>query len=135
MRGKEQVTYKGKVYKRYRAGFSPLDRKDIKGGLQTKDSWSCDCGVSYGTYHNLSCDMETCPICSEQLLGCGHIELFGGKTAPEPRGNPYSKRAFEERLGLKGRGFGTEVVGTLKGMGSDFFVGLKKGFTPPGWKS
>lgn len=35
-----------------------------------------DCNVEWGGYHHFGCDMENCPICGEQLIGCGHGELF-----------------------------------------------------------
>lgn len=31
-----------------------------------------DCAVEEGELHEVGCDMETCPICKEQLLSCGH---------------------------------------------------------------
>jgi len=30
-----------------------------------------DCGVSEGMLHELGCDMERCPFCGMQLIGCG----------------------------------------------------------------
>ena len=29
-----------------------------------------DCGVPIGQIHHITCDMETCPRCSDQLLKC-----------------------------------------------------------------
>jgi hypothetical protein len=29
-----------------------------------------DCGVENGGYHHFGCDMEECPKCHQQLLGC-----------------------------------------------------------------
>ena len=29
-----------------------------------------DCGAKFGQFHHLGCDMEICPICGMQLLGC-----------------------------------------------------------------
>jgi len=128
-RGKTQVKYKGKVYRRWRAGFSPLDKKDIKAGVNFKSSeWSCDCGASYSSLHDLGCDMETCPICKGQLLGCGHIELFGGKTAPEPGGTPYSKRAFERRV-LRGEGvkdIKNKILGSVWGDDRGLWMGYPR---------
>jgi len=41
-----------------------------------------DCGVSLGRLHysdnHAICDMEQCPYCKEQLLGCGHGRLLFG---------------------------------------------------------
>lgn len=39
-----------------------------------RESDECpDCGVSKGKEHTIGCDTEQCPICSRQLIGCGHI--------------------------------------------------------------
>ena len=46
------------------------------------DSWAnlhdgpCgDCGVKLGGYHDLGCDIESCPFCGGQLITCGCLEL------------------------------------------------------------
>lgn len=33
-----------------------------------------DCNVTYGQYHHLGCDLERCPLCKKQLIGCGCFE-------------------------------------------------------------
>ncbi len=78
--GKRQVKYKGKTYKRYRAGYSPTDRKMQK-ELKDPKFYLCECGTVWGKYHDLGCDLEDCPICKGQLLSCGHGELFDTSTA------------------------------------------------------
>jgi hypothetical protein len=35
-----------------------------------------DCGVSTGGSHHFGCDMEQCPRCAEQLIGCDCVEDF-----------------------------------------------------------
>jgi len=73
--GKTSITYKGRKYKRYKAGYGPTDRK---GQRDFKDpNWIfCECGAEFGKYHHLGCDGEDCPICKSQLLSCGHLDLF-----------------------------------------------------------
>lgn len=38
-----------------------------------------DCGVQEGEFHRPGCDMEICPFCAGQLIGCGccyeHLEI------------------------------------------------------------
>lgn len=29
-----------------------------------------DCGAKYGYYHHLGCDVERCPVCGDQQIGC-----------------------------------------------------------------
>jgi len=33
-----------------------------------------DCGAKPGHYHHIGCDMERCPVCGTQLIGCEDIE-------------------------------------------------------------
>jgi len=73
--GKTSVRYKGKTYKRYKAGFSPWDKEEQR-ETGDKKAFFCECGVGYGQYHELGCDCEQCPICRKQLLSCGHRPLF-----------------------------------------------------------
>jgi hypothetical protein len=35
-----------------------------------------DCGVATGGIHHFGCDMEQCPRCGEQLIGCDCVEEF-----------------------------------------------------------
>jgi len=72
---KFSIKYKGKTYRRYKAGFSPDDRKFQK-EEGDKKAFLCECGTEYGKYHDLGCDLERCPICKGQLLSCGHGGLF-----------------------------------------------------------
>lgn len=75
--GKTAITYKGKKYKRFRAGLGPRDKEIF--GKNIKQEWGCDCAAPYGEYHDLGCDCEDCPICKRQLLSCGHKKLFEKK--------------------------------------------------------
>ncbi len=78
--GKKTVRYKGRTYKRYRAGSSPEDKK-LQKELKDKKAFYCECGTGFGEYHDLGCDLEYCPICKRQLLSCGHGKLFETDTA------------------------------------------------------
>lgn len=73
--GKTSVKYKGKTYRRYKAGYSPRDRRYQKEEGDPK-AYLCECGAQFGKYHELGCDLEQCPICKGQLLSCGHGYLF-----------------------------------------------------------
>jgi hypothetical protein len=57
-----------KIYKRFRYGEEP-------GWLSFSPDFAeipChDCGVLKGQFHADGCDMEECPRCHSQLLGCG----------------------------------------------------------------
>ena len=49
-----EIKFKGKIYKRI-----PCEKERCH-----------DCGTTIGNYHHHGCDMEICPICKEQLIGC-----------------------------------------------------------------
>ena len=79
-KGRTSIRYKGRDYKRYKAGFSPRDREYQK-EVKDRKAFLCECGVEYGQCHFLGCDLEDCPICKRQLLSCGHGGLFEAKGA------------------------------------------------------
>jgi hypothetical protein len=49
---------------------------DEKGNPKEEEGWvepgeRCpDCGAKYGYYHHMGCDVERCPVCGDQQLGC-----------------------------------------------------------------
>jgi len=73
--GKTSVKYQGKLYRRFKAGYAPTDKKMQK-ELKDPKFFACECGTEWGKYHDLGCDCEDCPICGGQLLSCGHGPLF-----------------------------------------------------------
>lgn len=69
------VLLRGKRYRRIRYGREPIP-KDASGDFAA--AWEeiitrpChDCGVIRGELHLDGCDMESCPRCKGQYLGCG----------------------------------------------------------------
>jgi len=58
--GNRFLVYKGKAYP-----TRPFELDE--------SSHTChDCGVAPGGHHHPGCDMERCPICDKQLIGCEH---------------------------------------------------------------
>jgi len=78
--GKTSIKYKGKPYRRWKAGYSPRD-KEYQRDTGDPKAFACECGANWGQYHELGCDLEDCPICKGQLLNCGHGPLFEAKGA------------------------------------------------------
>jgi len=71
----------GKEYFRIKFG----DEKDDWGA----DNQACgDCGAVKGEYHVPGCDVESCPECGGQMIGC---ECSPSKKAKKPA-KPFSKR-------------------------------------------
>lgn len=60
------IKHNGKLYERIRYGEEP----DIE-EMGIEATGRChDCGALPGHFHHMSCDMEICPICGEQFIGC-----------------------------------------------------------------
>lgn len=69
----------GRKYRRIPWGEAERDRDFAEGFVWTKSlpSMRChDCGVEWNQLHLFGdiahCDMEECPICHDQLIGCPH---------------------------------------------------------------
>lgn len=57
-----EVIVNGKRYKRIKYGEEDFPWPDER----------ChDCGAKIGQYHHAGCDVEQCPVCGGQLIGCG----------------------------------------------------------------
>lgn len=55
------VYSRGKYYKRIKYGSEDFAWPDER----------ChDCGAKLGHYHHANCDVEQCPVCGGQLIGC-----------------------------------------------------------------
>ena len=66
--------------KRYRPRRIPWGKERGERRLSGFEIGKChDCGAAPGELHMARCDMEQCPICGNQLLSCGHDELYFGK--------------------------------------------------------
>lgn len=44
-------------------------------GVNLRDRYCHDCGVKPGAHHHQYCDMEDCPKCGYQLIGCECFNL------------------------------------------------------------
>ena len=50
-------------------------------GYYGADQQAChDCKVVKGEFHVPGCDVERCPKCGRQVIGCGCIDLNKGRT-------------------------------------------------------
>jgi len=64
------ITSAGITYDRIKAG----DGGDYEPITEPGD-FCHDCNVTLGQYHHLGCDMERCPVCHGQIIGCGCCEI------------------------------------------------------------
>ena len=66
-------------------GVTPAIRYGSEGGFPTGRIEPChDCGVEIGGLHHQFCDVEQCPKCGGQLLGCPcWCDLLAGAPAAE----------------------------------------------------
>lgn len=61
------IVLRGKKYEKKKWGEG--DYKDL-----AKAIGSCgDCATAVGSYHHVGCDLEDCPRCGQQFIGCGCI--------------------------------------------------------------
>ena len=68
-----------------------------------------DCGVMEGEIHHYGCDMERCPFCDRQLLGCGciyyklNLDCSPGTKLYKEGPTPEQEKKWLEILEKKGR--------------------------------
>ena len=66
----EKLHIDGEVYQRIKYGEEPY----WTGQLEPEQRCH-DCGALLKNYHHWECDMECCPACGEQLIGCDCEEV------------------------------------------------------------
>lgn len=62
-----ELKFKNKKYRRIR--FGEIDDMSSKFNIDANATCG-DCGCHVGGLHHWGCDMETCPVCKQQLLSC-----------------------------------------------------------------
>jgi hypothetical protein len=73
----------GTTFERYKVGQDP--------GWENKNWVRCgDCGAKTGFYHHPGCDIEICPRCKDQFIGCdcgltGAFWYVKERVTPPPR--------------------------------------------------
>lgn len=70
--GREMLTAEGCTMKYVRTSDRKYYKREKVGdeGWYRKGDRCGDCGALYGHYHHAGCDVERCPICKGQLIGC-----------------------------------------------------------------
>lgn len=70
------VKIEGKLYQRIRFG-QPHDKAyEYENGNMRPNDTCGDCGCHINGLHHWGCDMETCPKCGKQLIGCDCEEVY-----------------------------------------------------------
>lgn len=73
--GREMTTAKGCTMKyivaKYPSGWRVIKRERVGDEGWIGEGERCgDCGAEYGQYHHYGCDIERCPVCGMQMIGC-----------------------------------------------------------------
>lgn len=81
------VVLRGKKYEKLKWGDG--DYEDL-----AKNIGSCgDCNTSVGSYHHVGCDLEECPRCKQQFIGCGCAISEEANARIEKESNEWLKTA------------------------------------------
>lgn len=67
------VILRGKKYEKLKWTEDWEECKEPSKGDSIIDNHCHDCGTLPGSYHHEGCDMQRCPRCKEQFIGCGCI--------------------------------------------------------------
>ena len=69
--GQEMFTSEGCTLKHIICEGKKIERQKVgMEGWYSPGQRCGDCGSEYGHYHHPNCDVERCPVCGSQLIGC-----------------------------------------------------------------